>query len=1353
MDQNIIHNGHQQQLLEDASGWTAWQFKVKVLLRAADLYEVVDGSSACPESEKAEVISKWKSKDAKAQGIIVTRLSESIIPHVATCNTSKDIWDKLHNIYEQKGDLSVHILQQQFFDMKFREGESMSQYLSRFEVLLCRLKGLGAEGSAQMAITKITSSLPSQYRHFISAWESVPADNRTMEQLVSRLLIEEQRYSAQSQEQARTDTAFAMKSSRKCFNCGKPGHYKKDCKLNKSKNKFCNQCKKQNHDSKDCWFKNKKNESKGNAFPVSVLSSALQSSVGGDWVMDSGATEHMSYDINLFSDYTSLQSPKSIIVGDGKIIQALGRGKITLEAHNGQEWLETTLNEVLYVPELKMNLFSASCATDKGYNVTINQQNCIFKKCDKEEVSALAYRKNNLFFMKFRPGSVNSACVGSSNESLSDWHQKMCHQNIEQVKSVLTKFKVQCDVKNENEVICQSCLQGKSHKKPFPLSKDRAQKAGQVLHMDLCGPMETSSLGGARYYLLIKDDFTKFRTVYFLKNKSETVGKVKSLLNYVIKNLELKVEVIRSDCGLEFTNKEMKSFLESLGIVHQTSVPYTPQQNGCIEREMRTVTEAARTILLASGLGKSLWAEAVNTAVFVLNRTGKSRVKNVTPYELWLKKEPYNIHNLKIFGTKVGVHVPEQKRQKWDSKAEMGYFVGYGETTKGSRVYFPKQKDVFVKREVTFLQGIFCDKEVGQVEKRLIDQCLFPEITINSPENEQPVFTADKTVQVVDHEGDSLYEEENTVQSPEPEGAEEVYMDGILSPQEKATEPQGKGESRESSMSEEWLDSTSDLSETTVVEAPNVPPQPSQLRSGRNTKKPLWMGDYETGYISIDAEPMTLEEAMQSEYEEEWKKAIQVELNTLKENNTWSEVSSVPEGNKVISSKWVFKVKEVGSDKVYKARLVARGFEQSDCDLEVYSPVARLPTFRVFMSIANKLQLPVHQMDVVGAFLHGDIDEIVYLKLPCGKICKLNKSLYGLKKSPKYWNMKFNNFMLSEGFIKSQNDHCLYFKKDNDYKMYVLLFVDDILMFSSDKIALIKFKVQLCKSFKMKDLGLAKSYLGIDIQQSVGKTVISQGKYLSKVLEIYNMSNCKSAPTPIDQNFKFELLQNEKSESSEIEKQCRQLVGSLMYAVCGTRPDLCVSVGFLSRYQHCASVMLFKALKRVLRYIKGTLNYALVYNSTDTGLQGFVDSDWAGDTKDRKSTSGYLFNLNNCIVIWCCKKQLSVSLSSTESEYIALSMAIQEACWLQYLLNDFDIVINQTVIFEDNQSVIKLAFNSENNKRLKHLETRYHFIVEKIKDKCISLKYIKTQDNFADLLTKPLGTSMFQRFVQSIFSL
>lgn len=491
---NNMSNGQGCQQLQGIENWTAWSFKIKIILRAADLMSVIEGTSPTTEGEDRE---KWKRKDAKAQGMLVTSISEKVMPQIVSCKTAKEIWDKLHTIYEQRGELSVHILQQKFFSIKFEENESVSQFLGRFESLLSKLKNLNAEVSQTMAITKITLSLPSQFQHFVSAWESVPAEKRTMDELTARLLIEEQRATSKHGEEE--SSALVLKSAGKCFQCGKTGHLKKDCKSkNRGNNIHCNYCKKSNHKSKYCWFKNKKNnvnKSQSNAFSVFMLSSLFHSQLesSNSWVMDSGASEHMCHDISMFTKYKKLECPRPIVIGDGKVIQAIGIGMIALEAYTGKQWIETTLNNVLHVPNLKMNLFSASSTADRGYIMTINNKFCYFTKKGNRNVCAVAYRKNNLFVMEFRFNKAENACVGKSSDSLSEWHEKMCHQDIEQVKNMLNKCDIDFSVSKQQEVTCEPCLLGKLHKKPFPSSVNRAERPGQCLHIDLCGTMETVS--------------------------------------------------------------------------------------------------------------------------------------------------------------------------------------------------------------------------------------------------------------------------------------------------------------------------------------------------------------------------------------------------------------------------------------------------------------------------------------------------------------------------------------------------------------------------------------------------------------------------------------------------------------------------------------------------------------------------------------------------------------------------------------------------------------------------------------------------------------------------------------------
>lgn len=271
---------------------------------------------------------------------------------------------------------------------------------------------------------------------------------------------------------------------------------------------------------------------------------------------------------------------------------------------------------------------------------------------------------------------------------------------------------------------------------------------------------------------------------------------------------------------------------------------------------------------------------------------------------------------------------------------------------------------------------------------------------------------------------------------------------------------------------------------------------------------------------------------------------------------------------------------------------------------------------------------------------------------------------------------------------------------------------------------------------------------------SKGQIIINQTNYLKNILTKFNMQECNAAKIPMEVNFKHELLKRDEAESCEIENKCRVLIGSLMYAMLCSRPDLCVSISILSRYQSCASQDLWQALKRVLRYIKGTVDFSLIFTRDVTShhIEGFADSDWAGDGVDRKSTTGYIFKVFGCTVSWASRKQATVALSSTEAEYIALSQAVSEACWLRYLVFDLK-VVDQYIcvkIFEDNQSTIKVTKNPEFHKRLKHVDIKFHFIRDKIRENFVSVSYINTNQQLADILTKPLGYTSFQMFCKEL---
>ena len=540
------------------------------------------------------------------------------------------------------------------------------------------------------------------------------------------------------------------------------------------------------------------------------------------------------------------------------------------------------------------------------------------------------------------------------------------------------------------------------------------------------------------------------------------------------------------------------------------------------------------------------------------------------------------------------------------------------------------------------------------------------------------------------------------------------------------------------------------------------------LRGRSKLKEPSWLNGYVSYFATAeDGTPTTYQEAILSPEKEHWLEAIARELEVLNEAGTWDEVD-LPHNTHQIDCKWVFKLKRDEDYKItqYKARLVAKGFQQKDRfkPSDIYAPVAKLATLRTLLAVSNHHNFEVHQMDVTGAFLYGDINEDVFMRYPAGvpatkgKTLKLRKSLYGLKKSPKYWNSKFNTFMTEQGFERSKSDYCLYVKHDKsrEFWLYVLLYVDDLLLAGSNQKDITDFKAVLKSTFKMKDLGAVSNYLGIHIEQNLEKQEIriNQTAYLKGILKKFNMTECKSKATPMMPGAK--LCHPGEEPKPEMETRCRSLIGSLQYAALGSRPDLCAPVNILSRYQDKPTKTIWGALKHLLRYISGTVQLNLIYRKSEQAqpILGYADSDWGNDQLDFKSTSGYLFCVYGNCVAWSSKKQEGVAISSTEAEIKALTRAITEALWLKKVLSDLHIpdskLQDPIVIKEDNQSAIKFSHTPENSKGLKHIHIKHHFIKYHIEKNDIAIEYVPSGQQLADLLTKQQKTPALVFFRKQI---
>lgn len=519
--------------------------------------------------------------------------------------------------------------------------------------------------------------------------------------------------------------------------------------------------------------------------------------------------------------------------------------------------------------------------------------------------------------------------------------------------------------------------------------------------------------------------------------------------------------------------------------------------------------------------------------------------------------------------------------------------------------------------------------------------------------------------------------------------------------------------SEEDDSSEDYQDGPENIEEATG--------ETEELRrSARQKVKPKYLEDYSA--LALIAEsfiedvPECFSDIENRDDKEEWHCAVKEELDSLKQNDTWT-LTELPPGKKAIDNKWVFRIKrdEHGNVDRYKARLVVKGCSQRkglDYD-EVYAPVARLTTFRTLLSIVNKEDLYTTQMDVKNAFLHGHLQEEIYMKQPQGfvddpkRVCKLNKTLYGLKQAPRAWNGRFDAFIKRLGFRQSDYDKCLYIRVNGNTNTYLLLYVDDIILASNSESALRIIKVALNKEFNMKDLGELRCFLGIKIDRTKDGLILNQTTYLKNILKRFNMEDCKGSKTPMEVK---PCLEVDSSECIIELKPYRELIGCFLYVMLNTRPDLSAAVNYFSRFQSNATMVHWNGVKRILRYIQDTIDISLFYKKGKSeALVGYADSDWAGAT-DRKSTTGYILEVFGAAVCWVTKKQSTVALSSTEAEYVALASAAQEIIWLKNMLNDFGVDCSAPItIFEDNQSCIHLLSKWE-HRRLKHIDVKYNFV-------------------------------------------
>ncbi|GJV37294.1 retrovirus-related pol polyprotein from transposon TNT 1-94 [Tanacetum coccineum] len=787
----------------------------------------------------------------------------------------------------------------------------------------------------------------------------------------------------------------------------------------------------------------------------------------------------------------------------------------------------------------------------------------------------------------------------------------------------------------------------------------------------------------------------------------------------------------------------LREYYEKVGISHETSVARSLQQNGVVERRNRTLIEAARTMLIYAKAPLFLWAEAVATACYTQNRSMIRLRHGKTPYEL-LHNKPLDLSYLHVFGALCYPTNDSENLGKLQPKADIGIFISYAPTKKAFWIYNRRTRRIIETIHVDF------DKLTAMASKHSSSGPALHEITpatisssvdhpapeVVAPINEviAPVLadsTGSPSSTIVDQDAPSLSNSQTTPETEPPVIPNDVEEDN------HDIEVAHMGNDPYLGVPIPEIPSDQSLSSDSIHTILQPDHQISEHNSKWTKDHPLeiiigelvrpvstWLQLHEQAlFCYYDAfltavKPKTYKDALTQAC---WIEAMQEELNEFERLEVW-ELVPRPDKVMVITLKWIYKVKldELGGILKNKARLVARGYRQEEgIDFEEsFAPVARLEAIRIFLAFAAHMNMVVYQMDVKTAFLNGNLREEVYVSQPDGfvdkdnpnHVYKLKKALYGLKQAPRAWYDMLSSFLISQDFSKGSVDPTLFIHRDGKELLLVQIYVDDIIFAASTPELCDLFSKIMCSKFKMSMMGKISFFLGLQISQSPRGIFINQSKYALESLKKYGFDSCDPVDTLMVEKSK---LDEDKEGKAVDSSHYRGMIGTLLYLT-ASRPDLQFAICMCARYQARPTEKHLNAVKRIFRYLKGTVHRGLWYpKDSSIALTAFADADHAGCQDTRRSTSG--------------------------TEYIALSGCCAQILWMRSQLTDYGFGFNKIPMYCDNKSAIALCCNNVQHSRSKHIDIRFHFIKEHVENGVIELYFVNTEYHWRTIFTKALG--------------
>ncbi|KAF8831255.1 hypothetical protein HHX47_DHR1000495 [Lentinula edodes] len=903
------------------------------------------------------------------------------------------------------------------------------------------------------------------------------------------------------------------------------------------------------------------------------------------------------------------------------------------------------------------------------------------------------------------------------------WHRRLGHIGIHRILQMLNRKLVDGLNITNREVrgMCEDCLYGKATKHPFDEVLTHETEVLERVHLDLFGPARTQTRGGATYLMLCTDGKSSFRVPYYLTNKRKETG-VKALHEYrtmAEKQTGKVLKIIRIDGGGELNNTLVDAYCTEHGIVIENVPHDSSAANGVAERAFRTVMEGTRTLLEDADMPYTFWGEASSTFIYINNFVPSSRFPDVVPVEAWTRKR-HDISHLRPFGCDCWATLPRRRTDgKLGRQAVKGKLLGYM-GRRGYRLWIPESKKVKESHDVTFEEGSprrtrpATESGDGEEEEVGGNSNSNPPTQINIPPN-----TADnhhhgtqpescETNQLPDEYQPPPPEDDRIPEPPEPERRSKrghVPSRRYLESQEyEAREriAQGRGEA--------WTtDKNGDgQALALIVQTPYA---------FASTTGDLWV-------------PQSYKQAIKQA--DLWQEPMQREYDTLVQKGCWELVPLPPEAN-LTGGRWTYAIKfdTQGNLLKRKARYVAQGYTQvqgQDYD-KTYGGVARMESVRIVLAIIAVLRLSIFQVDFTAAFLNSPITHDVYMKQPEGFIrpgtehlvCKLKKSIYGTMQGSHDWQATLATGYTADSYTASQADPCIRYRRIGEEYTITSTYGDDVCGGASSETGRDRAVRDLGKQWEAHEVK-TEVLLGMTIWQDpqTKAITISQTAYLQRMLAHFHLDHVRRRTTPLPPTMHLHesskpLPADEKAFMED--KPYRAVVGSVLWAQVCTRLDLAFAGSLLARYQLNPGWAHWECVEWVAGYILNTLNYSITYraprNSQEPGAglkpYAYVDSDHAGCKDTSRSTSGYVFFMAGVPVSWSSKRQATVALSTTESEYIGLSRAAQQAVWLDSFLSEVDLPQDgPTTLLGDNFGSVCLTENSKRHALVKHIEMRHH---------------------------------------------